>query len=154
MPADRLPRHPAAAVAPSRTRLLRESRSRRSSTLEARTGLSTRTATAFADREACAIAARLAGGHYEVPAAEIAARTRRSRRAAHARHVAIYIAHVTMGLPLRVVAAYFGRDRSTAAYACRVIEESRDDPAFDAALASLELSAALLLGRDRVESAA
>jgi chromosomal replication initiation ATPase DnaA len=95
------------------------------------------------------LAARLAAGHYEVPLREIAARTRRSRLAARARHVAIYIAHVTLGIPLRAVATEFGRDRSTVAYACHVVEDARDDPGFDVALADLELTAGVLIGLDR-----
>jgi hypothetical protein len=93
----------------------------------------------------CALARRLAARHYEVPLADIAARSRRSSRASRARHVAIYLAHVALGLPLSAVAAEFRRDRSTAEYACRVVEDARDDPAFDAALAGLELSAGILV---------
>jgi hypothetical protein len=53
----------------------------------------------------------------------------------------MYLAHVALGQPLTRVAAGFGRDRSTVAYACRRIEEQRDNAAFDAALAGLELRA-------------
>jgi chromosomal replication initiation ATPase DnaA len=88
---------------------------------------------------------RIAARHYEVPLADITARSRRSRRASRARHVAIYLAHVALGLPLGAVAADFRRDRTTAEYACRVVEDARDDPAFDAALAGLELSAGVLI---------
>jgi chromosomal replication initiation ATPase DnaA len=53
----------------------------------------------------------------------------------------MYLAHVTLGLPLVHVASRFGRDRSTAAYACRLIEDLRERSAFDAALAALEIAA-------------
>ncbi|MEX2129772.1 MAG: helix-turn-helix domain-containing protein [Xanthobacteraceae bacterium] len=102
-------------------------------------------------RRSCGLARRLAAGHYEVPLADITAKTRRSRRASRARHVAIYLAHVALGLPLGAVAAEFRRDRTTAEYACRVVEDARDDPAFDAALAGLELTAGILLEFDRNE---
>lgn len=89
-------------------------------------------------RGLCAIAGRLAAAHYEDTLGELHARSRGSRR------VAIYLAHVAYGLDLGVVAVNFGRSRRAAAAACRVIEDARDEPAFDAALAGLELSAAVL----------
>jgi hypothetical protein len=99
----------------------------------------------------CALARCLAARHYEVPLADIAARSRRSSRASRARHVAIYLAHVSLGLPLGAVAAEFRRDRATAEYACRVVEDARDDPAFDAALAGLELAAGIMIELERNE---
>jgi hypothetical protein len=36
------------------------------------------------------------------------------------------------------VAEAFGRDRSTAVHACRLIEDRRDDPSFDAVFDALE----------------
>jgi hypothetical protein len=102
----------------------------------------------------CAIAARLAASHYEVTLADIAARTRRSRRATRARHVAMYLAHVAFGLNLASVGVVFGRSRRSAARACGLVEDARDDPAFDAALAGLEISARILLDYERAEKAA
>lgn len=61
--------------------------------------------------------------------------TRGPARNAFRRQVAIYLAHVDLGLPYKVLAALFGRDRTTVAYACSVIEDRRDRPAFDAAAA-------------------
>jgi hypothetical protein len=95
-------------------------------------------------RTLCAFAGRLSAAHYEVTLGELHARSRGSRRAARARRVAIYLAHVAYGLDLGVVAVNFGRSRRAAAAACRVIEDARDEPAFDAALAGLELSAEVL----------
>jgi hypothetical protein len=94
-------------------------------------------------RGLCAIAGRLAAAHYEVKLGELHARTRGSRRAVRARRVAIYLAHVAYGLDLGLVAVNFGRSRRAAAAACLVIEDARDEPAFDAALAGLELCAAV-----------
>jgi len=69
---------------------------------------------------------------------EIAARTRRSKQAAHARQAAMYLTHIAFGMSYGRVANAFGRDRSTVAYACRVIEDRRDDQDFDAHLDTLE----------------
>ena len=100
-------------------------------------------------RALCAFAGRLAAAHYEVTLGELNARSRGSRRTARARRVAIYLAHVAYGLDLGLVAVNFGRSRRAAAEACRVIEDARDDPAFDAALAGLEISAAVLRNEEK-----
>ena len=55
-----------------------------------------------------------------------------------ARQIAMYLAHVACGLTLTGVGRGFGRDRTTAAHACMVVEEKRDDIAFDALVARLE----------------
>ncbi|WP_421792291.1 helix-turn-helix domain-containing protein [Hyphobacterium sp.] len=75
---------------------------------------------------------------FDVPADEIAAPTRRSSEVAFARQVAMYLAHVAFELNLARVGLAFGRDRSTAAHACQIVEDRRDDPAFDAWLDGLE----------------
>ncbi len=55
-----------------------------------------------------------------------------------ARHVAMYLAHVVCGLTYTQAARLYGRDRTTAAYGCRHVEERRDDPMFDRILELLE----------------
>ncbi len=62
------------------------------------------------------------------------------------RQVAMYVAHVTLGLSLTQVGRKFGRDRTTAAHACRLIEDMRDDADFDFALEHLEQAALRLTG--------
>ena len=106
------------------------------------------------DAVCCRLAARLAAGHYDVPLSQVVARRRSSRRAARARHVGMYLAHVIYGLSLGGIGRGFGRDRTTVAYACRMIEDARDDPAFDAALAGLEISARVLLDLQREQALA
>lgn len=86
----------------------------------------------------CALAARLAASASGVAASEIVSSRRVSRRVSTARQIGMYLAHTTAGLPLAKVAAYFGRDRTTAAHACRLIEDRRDDRKFDAELAEIE----------------
>jgi chromosomal replication initiation ATPase DnaA len=81
-----------------------------------------------------------------VPLAELNASTRRSPAAAFARQSAMYLAHVAFGLSLSDVGRGFGRDRTTAAHACRRIEDRRDDPAIDALMGSIE-SACVALRR-------
>lgn len=69
---------------------------------------------------------------------EISAPTRRSKRAAFARQTAMYLTHVAFGMSLMRVALAFGRDRTTVAHACHVVEDRRDDPRFDSHLETME----------------
>jgi chromosomal replication initiation ATPase DnaA len=64
--------------------------------------------------------------------------TRGSATIALARQIAMYLTHVAFGMSLQRVAVGFGRDRSTAAHACHLIEDKRDDAAFDDMLDQLE----------------
>lgn len=75
---------------------------------------------------------------FDIPVDEISAPTRRSARASMARQVAMYLAHVGLEMSLSRVGLAFGRDRTTAAYACHRVEDRRDDPEFDAKLDELE----------------
>lgn len=68
---------------------------------------------------------------FDVPGKEIRSRGRESRTAAHTRHIAMYVAHVVLGLSMREVGLGFGRDRTSVVYACHLIEDMRDDIEFD-----------------------
>jgi chromosomal replication initiation ATPase DnaA len=50
----------------------------------------------------------------------------------------MYLAHVVFGLSYTRVGICFGRDRTTVRHACALIEDRRDDPALELALAALE----------------
>ena len=77
-------------------------------------------------------------GVFMVRSAELWAGTRRRPRAAFARQVAMYLAHVACGLTLTEVGEVFSRDRTTVAHACGRVEDLRDDAAFDRSLDLLE----------------
>ncbi len=62
----------------------------------------------------------------------------RQHRLARARHVAMYLTHVGLGVKLGDVARCFERDPATIRYACARIEDARDDHAFDQRLNDLE----------------
>ena len=89
-------------------------------------------------RRLCHVAALATAAAFAVPVGELNASSRRSAYVAFARQSAMYLAHVAFGLSYSEVARAFGRDRTTAAYACQLIEHRRDDPAIDALLGSLE----------------
>jgi len=86
----------------------------------------------------CDVTAIASAAAFAVSVGEIGAASRRSSYVALARQSAMYLAHVAFGLSLSDVGRAFGRDRTTAAHACRLIEERRDDPSVDALLSALE----------------
>ena len=86
----------------------------------------------------CRLLATAVAATFAVPLEEVLAPTRGSPQAAFARQTAMYLAHVVLGRSVSEIGVLFGRDRTTAAYACRMIEERRDDPAIDAVVQSLE----------------
>jgi hypothetical protein len=57
---------------------------------------------------------------------------------AFARQVAIYMANTYLGLTLTAAGRMFDRDRTTAAHACRVVEDRRDDPIINNQLETVE----------------
>src|SRR5690606_35966802 len=73
-----------------------------------------------------------------ISAQDIRSDTRNHARAARARQVAMYLTYVAWQWPLARIGTAFGRDRTTAGYACRLVEDLRDDPAFDFMLDRLE----------------
>jgi hypothetical protein len=89
-------------------------------------------------RRLCETAALATAAAFALPVGELLAPSRRSSYAAFARQSAMYLAHVAFSVSLSEVGRAFGRDRTTAAYACQIVEERRDDPAVEAVLASLE----------------
>lgn len=77
---------------------------------------------------------------FGVAADELNAPSRGSPRTALARQVAMYLCHVGFSLSFEAIGRLFGRDRTTVAHACRVIEDRRDDIWFDCRIAALELA--------------
>jgi hypothetical protein len=75
---------------------------------------------------------------FAVPVDELRSHSRRTQSVAFARQSAMYLAHVVLGLNYSATGLLFSRDRTTAAYACQVVEDRRDDPAIDRLLQQLE----------------
>lgn len=74
-----------------------------------------------------------------LPPVALRQRQRGVSRAAFARQAAMYLAHVGFGLTMSRVGVCFGRDRTTVRHACTLVEDRRDQPGFELALAALEL---------------
>lgn len=86
----------------------------------------------------CRLAARLAADDGGVPFHAVLHPRRLSHAVSTTRALAMYLAHVSLGLPMSAVARSFGRHRSTVAHACRRMEDRRDFPGWDRRLAALE----------------
>ena len=50
----------------------------------------------------------------------------------------MYVCHVAYSMPMGEVAEAFGRDRTTVGHACRMVEDRRDDRAYDTFVAIVE----------------
>ena len=86
----------------------------------------------------CDVVALATAAAFAVPVGELISATRRTAYVAFARQSAMYLAHVAFEISYSDVGRCFGRDRTTAAYACSLVEDRREDPAVDSVLASLE----------------
>ena len=75
---------------------------------------------------------------FGVASDDLRAPSRRGAAVAFARQVAMYLGHVVLGLNYSDVGRLFHRDRTTAAHACRLVEDRRDDPDVDLRLDVLE----------------
>lgn len=86
----------------------------------------------------CRLLEAAVAASFAVPPESLRARSRCSADVAFARQAAMYLAHVACGLSYSAVGRSFRRDRTTAAHACRLVEERRDDPVLDRQLHALE----------------
>ena len=80
----------------------------------------------------------LASRRLDVAVAEVVAPRRGTRRVALCRQVAMYLCHVQLGISMTGTGRLFGRDRTTVAHACRLVEDLRDAEHMDQLIAELE----------------
>lgn len=90
------------------------------------------------DRARARLARAISAYAWGLSEQDLQAPTRGSSTAALARQVAMYLAHTSFEMSIARVGVAFDRDRSTVAHACRLIEDRRDDAAFDAMLTQFE----------------
>ncbi|WCK02786.1 helix-turn-helix domain-containing protein [Agrobacterium tumefaciens] len=86
----------------------------------------------------CRLVRQLTGEMVQLTGDRFAARRDRRRIECHIRQIAMYVCHVALGIPMSDIGPCFGRDRTTVGHACQVIEDRRDEPAFDEFVAMLE----------------
>jgi chromosomal replication initiation ATPase DnaA len=102
-------------------------------------------------KQICHGIARLAADEFRLDVATVMSSTRGAPRAAYARQVAMYLAHVGFALSFEAIGRAFDRDRTTVSHACRVVEDSRDDTKLDGRLAVLEIMCVTF--RERLDGA-
>lgn len=90
------------------------------------------------DQACAAMVIHLTALAFRMPAQDVAWARRGQTAAVHARHAAMYLMHVVLDLPLARVGAAFARDRSTVSFACKRVEDLREEPDFDRRLSVLE----------------
>lgn len=96
---------------------------------------------------ACRLVQMLTGEMIAIAGERVPLRRDRRRSLCHARQIAMYICHVALQIPQSEVGAAFGKDRSTVGYACGVVEDRRDDRAFDDFVTALErISREMIIG--------
>ncbi|MCD2175559.1 helix-turn-helix domain-containing protein [Rhizobium sp. C4] len=76
----------------------------------------------------------------------IGMRRERRRLACHIRQIAMYVCHVALQMRMTTIGEGFGRDRSTVAHACAVVEDRRDDRDFDEFVSAIERIVVLAFG--------
>lgn len=85
-----------------------------------------------------AVLSSIIAAAFDVPAKDLRLPKRGRAKVALARQVAMYLAHVALGMTLAEAADLYSRDRTTAAHACRLVEDLRDQHRFDTLLSLLE----------------
>lgn len=75
---------------------------------------------------------------FAVTTEELRQKSRSRASVAYARQVAMYLMHVVFGGTYQEVGQPFGRERTTVAYACSLIEDDRDEASLDRRLDDLE----------------
>lgn len=81
---------------------------------------------------------------------QLLAKSRCQRHVAFARQVAMYLTHTVFGGTYQEAGDIFGRERTTVAYACSLVEDERDDPDLDRKLEALEECMIRLWAIDRL----
>jgi len=87
-------------------------------------------------------------GDHRMPAPRLGRRGR-----IHIRQIAMYLARVVAQISLTDIGRAFGRDRTTVAHACRIVEDRRDDAAYDLFVQSNERIVAIVLLNGMTEGA-
>lgn len=88
--------------------------------------------------EACDCVIEIAAAIFEIPSRELRRPGRCADTISRARQIAMYVAHVVLGMSMTEIGKGFGRDRTTVMHACHLVEDLRDDDDFDRIIARAE----------------
>jgi hypothetical protein len=89
-------------------------------------------------RTVCRIVGHMTGEIFGLVGSRVQLRRDRRRTLCHVRQISMYVCHVALRIPLHEIGLAFGRDRTTVGHACHVVEDRRDDPAFDDFVGAIE----------------
>lgn len=95
--------------------------------------------------ELCDCMIDIAAAIFGVPSRELRRPGRTALDVARIRQMAMYVAHVVLGLTMTEVGRGFQRDRTTVLHACHLVEDLRDDADFDRLVITLERVASAAL---------
>ena len=99
--------------------------------------------------ELCECMIDIAAALFNVSGRDLRHPGRSSHSVARVRQIAMYVAHVVLGLSMTEVGRGFGRDRTTVLHACHLVEDMREDDEFDRIVAMTErVAGAALRNRD------
>lgn len=87
---------------------------------------------------ACCLVGEITNEMSVVVSGRVQYRRDRRRRMAHVRQIAMYVCHVALQIQHGDIGRAFGRDEATVRYACHIVEDRRDDGAYDDFVASIE----------------
>lgn len=88
--------------------------------------------------EFCECMIDIAAALFNVSGRELRRPGRTTLEVSRVRQLAMYVAHVTLGLSMAEVGKGFGRDRTTVLHACHLIEDMRDEEEFDRIVVTTE----------------
>lgn len=97
-------------------------------------------------RTACRAVRQLVGEVVGLLSDRMLLRRDRRRLNCHSRQIAIYVCHVVLQIQQRDIADAFGLDPSTVSHACHVVEDRRDDSAFDEFVCTIERMVGAVFG--------
>jgi hypothetical protein len=100
--------------------------------------------------EACDCIIDLAAAFFNVSGRELRQPGRSTVEVARVRQIAMYLAHVMLGLTMADVGRGFGKERTTVMYACHLVEDMRDDAEVDAIVGRMERVIAVALSGHRL----
>lgn len=85
-----------------------------------------------------AVISSIVSAAFDVPVKDLRLPKRGRAKVALARQVAMYLSHVVLRMTLCDAGRLYSRDRTTAAHACGLVEDLRDEQRFDTLLSLLE----------------
>ena len=89
---------------------------------------------------------RMVAAAFSISSDQLLGRDRGNRRTIRARQIAMYLLRTSLSMRLCRIAEVYGRDRTTIAHACSVVEDLRDRPDFDSRMMELEKTLEMVVG--------